>query len=118
GCEQKQDFRLDRVRVLELVHEHVTVALAQLAAGGGALAQQLCGEQQQVLEQQPSRAPPVSRELLACAAGECECDRIPVRVPRARRPAANSIPAEECPERVAQIGSRLLTAPVARPTRL
>ncbi len=50
GGEQQQDFRLQRIGVLELVDEDVADAPLQLGAHGGVVAHQVAGDQQQVDE--------------------------------------------------------------------
>src|SRR5690606_21623189 len=97
-CKQEQDLRLDRVRVLELIHEDVAVAAAQLAPGRGTVAQQSGGEQQQVLEEEQAGAPAVGGELVARPPREGEGDGVAVCVPRARDPATFAVGSEEIAE--------------------
>ena len=46
GGEKKAHLRLDRIGILELVHQQVRIARPQVVAHRGVLAQQLCREQQ------------------------------------------------------------------------
>ena len=48
GCEQQQDFGLQRVGVLEFVDEDMGEALLQLGAHGGVVAHEVARGQQQI----------------------------------------------------------------------
>ena len=56
GGDEQQDLSLQRIGVLELVHQHVGEAAGQLGANGGVVPHQVARAQEQVEEIQASRA--------------------------------------------------------------
>src|SRR5690606_10580216 len=56
---EEEKLRLKRVRVLELVHQDVAVAGAQVLAGGGRAAEQFRGQDQEIVKGELPGAAPV-----------------------------------------------------------
>ena len=82
--EEETDLRLDGVRVLELVHQQVRVARAELVAHGGVLAQQSRGEEEQVLEAELAGRMTLAREVRGGTPEHVHHHGVPVLTPAAQ----------------------------------